>query len=152
MNATYMGLLIMDHRDIAVRFEGRSALHDACTFRCPGCVEPLLRFHAQMDAEMNLTIFPKDWDIVNHPWMLRFLGSYNGTRCQDYKAMWLVQPLHLAATHNCSGCLKALVAVAGKAQLDSTMNLGTLETCFAKDTSPPTAKHSGSQLVKVSYG
>lgn len=145
VNATYMGLLIMDHRDIAVRFEGRSALHDACTFRCPGCVEPLLRFHAQMDAEMNLTIFPKDWDIVNHPWMLRFLGSYNGTRCQDYKAMWLVQPLHLAATHNCSGCLKALVAVAGKAQLDSTMNLGTLETCFAKDTSPPTAKHSGSQ-------
>ena len=133
VNATYMGLHVAKN-DLSARFVSRTALHDACSSGCSLCVEPLLQAKADGNAAMNVTVFPKDWDILTHPWMWRHLGSNTGEPCENYNAMWHIQPLHFAILHHCIGCLSALLA--GKVQLESAMNLGNETTCIRKALCP----------------
>ena len=125
----------LDHAEdtsIYLRFDGRAAIHDACRSACVLCVKALLLRDASTDVSLNLTMFPAWWDPAFHPWMYNYLSHSTQKNSQKYRSIWNVRPIHIAATHNCSECLEALVEDLSPKEIDATMILGHTTTFFRK--------------------
>ena len=125
----------MNHEEdssIYLRFDGRAAIHDACRSACVLCVKALLLRDASTSVSLNLTMFPAWWDPAFHPWMYNYLSHSSQRNSQKYKSIWNVRPIHIAATHNCSECLEALVEDLSPKEIDATMILGHTTSFFRK--------------------